>query len=160
MKKALVKFFIIINILILLTACQEPAVQIDFRHLPEISTQNYFVICPPNYCNTKPNEISPVFPFNKEHLNIHWQEFINKQPRIEIIAQDKEKMEFTYVQRSKYLRLPTIINIQLLPIDEQHSTLAMHSQSKYGWSDFGGNKSRCEMWMQELIESIGKMHKH
>ncbi len=141
-----------------LTGCKDPVVLVDFEELPELSSQNYYVVCPPNYCSIKPNEISPVFPFDMHHLDIHWQEVVSKQNGLKLIAEDKQKLLYTYVQRTKYLRLPQVINVQLLPIDKNHSTLAIYSQSKYGYFDFGANKNRVNEWLKDLRDSVGKQH--
>lgn len=145
--------------MLLLLGCQEPPVQVDFKRLPEVKTQNLYIVCPPKYCNLKPNEISPVFPFDQNHLNVHWQAVVKHLPRLTLIAEDKEKLLFTYVQRTKYLHLPEVINVQLIPMDKNHSTLAIYSQSKYGFSDFGANKARVDEWLQKMIDSVGTDHK-
>jgi uncharacterized protein (DUF1499 family) len=159
MKNRLLIVIFEVFLLACLAGCHEPMQQVDFNHLPDIVAENYYIVCPPHYCNIKPHEISPIFPFDVEHLNIHWQEVVNKLPRITLTAEDKDKLLYTYIQRTKFFRFPDTINVQLLPIDKHHSTIAIYSQSKYGYSDFGGNKARVELWLKELVDTVGKQHK-
>ncbi len=149
---------LLLNFIVLLMSCSDPSTQVNFKNLQEVSDANFYIVCPPSYCSIKPNEISPVFPFDMYHLNIHWQEVVAQLPRLTIVAEDKINLKFTYSQRSKYFRLPSVINVQLVGIDKGHSTIAISSQSKYGYIDFGGNESRVDAWLQDLIDSVGKQH--
>ena len=137
-----------------LTGCSEPPVQVDFKAIPITESKNYHLICPPEYCNIDPNEISPIYSVDIQSVDYHWQEVMEKEPRIINIAGDEKKHQYTYVQRSKYLRLPDTINVQIIPMDNNHTTLAIYSKSKYGYSDFGSNKARIDDLLVKLHESL------
>lgn len=157
--KNLLGILIIVGILSALFGCSDPAVQVDFKNIAYINTPNYYLVCPPKYCSITPNEISPVYPIEVRHVDIHLKQVIERQPRITLIAEDKENYRYTYIQRTKYLGFPDTINVQLLSLGENHTTVLIYSQSKYGYSDLGVNKARVKNWLFELSEDLGKQHK-
>lgn len=158
-KTKLLGVLIIVGILSSLFGCSDPVVQVDFKNISYINTPNYYLVCPPKYCSITPHEIGPVYPIEVKHVDIHWQQVIEKQPRVTLVAEDKAKHQYTYIQRTKYLGFPDTINVQLLSLDKNHTTVLIYSQSKYGYSDLGVNKARVKEWLSQLSEDLGKQHK-
>lgn len=125
---------------------------INFQHLTLPTTPNYYLVCPKDYCNNKPNDISPIFPYNREQLIKNFQTMINQQPRITRAASDQTNYKYSYIQRSKIFRFPDFITVKFIALNDTQSTLAIFSCSKYGSSDFGVNKKRVQSWLQQLQE--------
>ena len=63
---------------------------------------------------------------------------------------DQDGLQYQYRQRSLVFRFPDFVDVRYIPIDDHTSTLAIYSRAKYGYSDFGVNKKRVEMWLALL----------
>ena len=59
------------------------------------------------------------------------------------------------VQRSRIFRFPDTVTVQLFPLPDGGSTLAIYSHSNYGRSDLGVNADRVRRWLV-LIEAEAK----
>lgn len=152
------KIILIMSMLLSIIGCSEPPVQADFTNLTVIERPNYYIVCPPEYCNIKPHEISPVYPFKLKNVLYHWEQVIKSEPRVTLIAEDRLNNQFTYVQRSKVFRFPDIINIKFIELGNGLTTLAVYSQSKYGYSDLGVNQQRVDLWLEKLTLDLSKHH--
>ncbi len=129
--------------------------QIDFTALGPHNRPNRYLVCPPQYCGIAPMRVSPTFDEPVTVLRDRWMEMIKRQPRVRQIAVSADKLQFDYVQRSKFFRFPDTITLRLIPVSDNKTTLAILSRSHYGHSDFGVNRERIESWLAEL-SLIGK----
>jgi uncharacterized protein (DUF1499 family) len=146
--------FAIFGLLLVLIGCNEPPRQVDFGDLPIIDTSNYYLVCPPGYCNINPHEISPVYQLSIDTIVKNWKKLITRESRVSLVAADEQNYKYTFVQVSKVLRLPYTINVEFIKLEHNHTTLAIYSQSKYGFSDFGANKERINNWLDKLSEKL------
>ena len=149
----LISIFILIAIIFIvwLTIPKQPArLLIDFKSITLPKTPNYFLACPTNYCNVSSQLTSPVFYMPVNELAKAWQQFIHQQPRVQLLKSNESNFQFTYQQRTPYLRFPDFINVQLIAINENQSSIALLSQSKYGYSDLGVNEKRVKQWLNAL----------
>ena len=119
---------------------------VDFENLPLTDKPNQFLMCPPQLC--KGHAVSPVFELSAEDLRERWQRFIAAQPRVEVLAEHGQQID--YVQRSARFRFPDIITVRFISVAPSQSTLAIYSRSVYGKSDFGVNRERIESWLSAL----------
>jgi uncharacterized protein (DUF1499 family) len=159
MRKITVKkinILVIIGLFLAVVGCSEPPRQVDFGDLPIIDTSNYYLVCPPGYCNINPHEISPVYPLSIDTVVRNWKKLMASEPRVSLVAADEQNYKYTFIQISKMLRLPDTINVEFIRLEHNHTTLAIYSQSKYGFSDFGINQERINNWLNKL--SIGLEH--
>lgn len=120
---------------------------INFTSLTPPDKPNYYLVCPRDYCHAKANAFSPVFDVNESQLTKVVFAVISKQPRTKQISYDVQKKQITYVQRSLIFRFPDYITIQFIGLENNKSTLAIYSRSKYGYSDFGVNRKRVNHWL-------------
>ena len=134
----------------LITACSEPAHQIDFKKIRLPKSPNYYLMCPVSYCNVKQNAISPVFAVPVEKLAQFWQQMIIKQARTKLVAQNRTTHQYTYIQRSRLFHFPDTINVKLIALPNRQSTIAIYSRSKYGYGDLGVNEKRVQHWIKQL----------
>lgn len=125
---------------------------IDFQQLTLPNTPNYYLSCPAKYCNVTPNQESRIYPISQKILIADWNKAIALQPRVKLISSTAN--QFNYVQRSLIFRFPDYISVRFIEITPQQSTIALYSQSKYGYSDFGVNKKRVISWLQALDKQI------
>lgn len=147
------KTIVAIFFLILLGAAlmaSDPAQQIDFKNITLPNSPNYFLLCPKDYCNVKSNETSPIFNYSIVDLDSRFQNMVNKQKHITIVQSDAQNHQYTYIQRTPLLRFPDTINVKLIALSDNQSTLAIMSQSKYGYSDLGTNQRRINYWLSDL----------
>ena len=135
--------------MLFIAGCSSPPQQIDFHKIQLPKTPNYYLVCPKDYCNDKQNQLSPIFSVSVNQLNKAWQQMIAKH-HIKPVAQDLQTFQYTYIQRTRWLRFPDTINVKLIPISNTQSTIAIYSKSKYGYGDMGVNKKRVKAWLQQL----------
>ena len=62
---------------------------------------------------------------------------------------------YTYVERTPLFRFPDVINVQFVEVDDNSSTLILHSASVYGQSDLGKNKER----VTEMLSALSDLPK-
>ena len=77
-----------------------------------------------------------------------------QQPRITELSTDKALDQYQWIQRSLIFRFPDYVTVRFYVVDADHSTLAMVSHAKYGYSDFGVNEKRVQTWLALLNQSI------
>ena len=123
---------------------------IDFANLRLADKPNQFLLCPPDLCSIKPHADSPVFDIPADRLLLRRRDVLAAQPRIEIMAEDKDSQQFDYVQRTARFRFPDLITVRFISVSSAQSTLAVYSRSVYGKSDFGVNRDRIDTWLKSL----------
>ncbi len=64
-----------------------------------------------------------------------------------MVQEHPETLRLVLVQRSAFFRFPDTITLQVFPLPDGGSTLAVYSQSNYGHGDFGVNKDRVRDWI-------------
>lgn len=126
--------------------------QIDFKTLKTPTRPNWYLVCPKDLCEGKQQQVSPVFKISLQQLQTAWTHLIAKQPRVTKIASNIDNTQMTYIQRSRIMHYPDTINIRLIAINPNESTIAIYSASHYGYSDMGVNKHRVQSWLNQLIK--------
>lgn len=144
------KYFLLLLVTLLNLQSGYAMNSFDFKKDVVPSKPNHYLICPANYCKTKPNQQSPVFSMSVKQLANYWEQVMTKQPRVTVINKKVDAYHYFYMQRSKVFKFPDFITVQLIPIDEHHSTIAMYSQAKYGYYDFDVNQKRLVSWLDAL----------
>lgn len=151
----MLKYLLTLCLILTLTGC-EPMypTAFDFIAFKRSSKPNSYLVCPRGYCHNKIDEPAPIFNVNVKELQKAWDEVIQAQPRIQTLAANQTNHTFEYVQRSLVMRFPDTIHVALIPINEKQSTLAIYSESVYGYYDFNVNKKRVQSWITELSAKI------
>ena len=120
----------------------------DFKALKRPSSPNYYLACPADYCNIKPDVVTPIYPVSVARLRVLWLQAIKPEPRWVLLHADNVQLE--YVQRSWLFRFPDYISVQLIEMGKERSSLALLSRSKYGHYDFGVNRKRVKRLLERL----------
>lgn len=124
---------------------------INFATFKKPNTPNFYISCPTAYC---PQIISkgttPTYNLSVETLIQRWNIMIKKQPRIELITKSTEKRQHVYVQYSWFFHFPDFIYVQFIPLNQSQSSIAIYSQSYFGYSDLGVNKKRVDHLLRKL----------
>lgn len=125
---------------------------IDFQDFELPTSPNSYYVAPAEFSQAKPDSISPVYDVSVEALHKFWGMMIAEQARVKLVA--KSQYQFSYVQRTKWLRFPDYIEVKLITVSTHQSSIAIFSRSKYGYSDFGVNKNRINLWLDLLDKKI------
>ena len=68
-----------------------------------------------------------------------------------LVASDDTRLHDRFVVRSRFLRFPDTVDVEIVPSDAEHATLAVYSRSQLGGFDFGTNLRR----VRALLEALG-----
>lgn len=147
--------FIYSMVLLLLAGCGQMPTE-DLTNLTLPSSPNYYLMCPPNYCNVTPNDITPVYNISADDLFNAWNQLMSQQRNIEVLGSVPSKGQVDYVQQSIF-GFPERITVQFIALSDTTSTLAVYSQSIYGFYDFGANKNRLQNWIAQLNQIVSNM---
>ncbi len=109
-----------------------------------------FLVCPPGYCQARPDREAPAFAFGWRRLREAWLEMIRAQKRVVLVSTELEGRRLVHVQHSPLLAFPDIVTIEFVALAADRSSLALYSRSRYGRRDFGQNRKRVERWLAAL----------
>jgi hypothetical protein len=127
--------------------------EVSFIDFAEVSTErrpNRFLVCPTFDLCAELNDRTAIFDAEVPQLKARWDELIALEPRMELVLADEEKMQYVYIQRSPFLRLPDVFTVQFYDEGNFRSTLAIYSRGIYGSGDFGSNSSRVFRFLDGL----------
>lgn len=124
----------------------------DFRTLTLKSSPNQYLVCPEGTCaNATPHRTSPEFAMPAGALAQKFLDSALAEPRTKLAEGSAEDLAFRLVQKSALLRFADDIDVQIIPLGDDRSTLAIYSRSRVGYSDLGVNRKRIERWLAGLI---------
>jgi len=129
---------------------------IDFATLELTPKPNQYLVCPPAVCakaQTVHRE-APIYPASVAELISAFLGVVGKQERVSAGPSDLATYQFDFVQRSAIMRYPDTISVRFMPVDADHTTLAIYSRSHYGYSDMGVNKARIDLWLDQLGQAL------
>jgi uncharacterized protein (DUF1499 family) len=122
---------------------------VEFTTLRRRTTPNDALICSADICpQAQPDAEPPVFPVPSAHLRSLVSEAALAEPGTSLI--DKGPQQDRYLVRTRFMRFPDTVVVQVFDRGEDASTLALYSRSQVGSSDFGVNKRRLERWVARI----------
>ena len=130
-----------------LAACSADTAGVDFATLVRPSSPNTHLVCPKDRCAATPDEEGPTYVVPPAQLLERARTLLSAEPRTEVVQDQPETLRLVLVQRSAFFRFPDTITLQVFPLPDGGSTLAIYSQSNYGYGDFGVNKDRVRAWI-------------
>ena len=133
----------------------KPIGTIDFARLARPVSPNTYLICPPGFSASAPDQEAPIFPHSRDRLISAWIDLIRNQARVVEIDKSDDGFQRTYVQRTRLAGFPDIITVQFIALSSEACTLAVYSRSQYGRSDFGANRKRVAAWLTDLEKRLG-----
>ena len=68
-----------------------------------------------------------------------------------LVASDDTRLHDRFVVRTRFLRFPDTVDVEIVPSDAEHATLAVYSRSQLGGFDLGANLRR----VRALLEALG-----
>lgn len=126
---------------------------VDFATLVRRDTPNDALACWEGVCAAKADIAAPVFPIPADELFQLVQNAVGDEPRLTLMAKEREQGVLRYVQRSRILRFPDTINLKVAALPDGRSTVLVYSRSQIGRSDLGVNRARIERWTGLIAEA-------
>lgn len=140
-----------------LSGCSAKQTFVQFQALTPDHAPNHFLACPPDFCPAVAVDASaPIFQRSLSELSRDWASIVQQTPRMTAVLIQPEQHYYGYTLRSRWLKFPDSVTVQLIRIDDAHSSLAIFSRSDYGYYDFGVNEKRVRHWLEQLTT----MHQH
>ena len=93
--------------------------------------------------------MSPTFTVSAAELRRRLNDLISSMSRTRVLYGDDADILFE--ERSAVFGFPDYIDIRMIEIDANTSTLAIYSRSKFGYYDFGVNERRVEALLRNLV---------
>jgi uncharacterized protein (DUF1499 family) len=148
----LLPLFFIGFLTFLLSSCSQGGTP-NFQAMKLPTTPNYYLVCPPKFCNVTPSEYSPVYPANADDLFNAFNQIISTDPYVHFVNSIPEDGEYFLEQRSLW-GFPDDITIQFIALTESTSTLAIYSKSRRSYIDLGANKRMVNRWLIQLKQQF------
>ncbi len=120
---------------------------VEFATLVRRDQPNDALACLPEYCEAKIDIPAPVIAKPQADVFLAVQQALAGEPGLEQVAGDAAAGTLRYVQRSKLMRFPDTISVQVMPASGGGSAVLLYSRSQLGKSDFGVNRARLERWI-------------
>ncbi len=124
--------------------------ELNFKTLELPLPPNKYLVCPKDYCRAKTDAMSITYDVSVAALKTAWNTMVAQQLRVTLLAAFQNGRQERYIQLSRVFHFPDFITVDFISVDEDHSTLAIYSHSKYGHSDLGVNQQRVQTWLREL----------
>jgi uncharacterized protein (DUF1499 family) len=122
---------------------------IDFDTLKVGIAPNYYLMLPRHIkAHARSDAYSPIFTVAVSDLVRLFLKAIRYEPKVTLLSFDKDKLQFDFIQRSLIIGFPDDITVRFYGYENQKSTLALYSRSRYGFYDMGVNKRRVQRWVR------------
>jgi uncharacterized protein (DUF1499 family) len=125
---------------------------VDWATLTRHATPNDALVCPAGHCpNARPDQEPKVYPLAPADLLARVKRVALAEPDTKELpgAPDRERGA-RFVQYTRLMRYPDTVDIEVIPVGESQSTLALYSRSLVGRKDFGVNRARLTRWLAAL----------
>ena len=122
---------------------------VDWATLTRHATPNDALVCPASHCpNAKADEEAKVYPLAPTDLLARVKRVALAEPDTkELPGAPGRERGARFVQYTRLMRYPDTIDVEVIPVGENQSTLALYSRSLVGRKDFGVNRARLERWL-------------
>lgn len=124
----------------------------DFKSLRLTENPNQYLVCTGDLCSADFHLESPKFSVPLDRLKALWEKMLKEQQNLELQQDMDDNYYQDLVQRTRLVRYPDVISVQLHEQGPNSSTLTIYSRSLYGRSDFDVNKERIDTWLARLKE--------
>jgi len=134
-----------------LAGCSAGAVDfVDLATLERPSSPNTYLVCPPERTTAAIDRAPPVYDLAPDELERVWLDALADAPRLSRRAAEPERRRHLFVQRTPVFRFPDVIQLEILDVPPDGSTICLYSRSLYGYSDLGANRARVEDWLARI----------
>ncbi len=124
---------------------------ISFKSLKRPPKPNTCLAAPENHClAAEPDFAPPTVEMTGRGLFSKLSEIISAERRWGSIETDAEQLRLKFIATTGLMRFKDDVDIEVIPVDDGHATLAIYSRSRVGYSDLGANRKR-------VMDLIGRM---
>lgn len=124
---------------------------INFKSLKRPPKPNTCLAAPENHClAAEPDFAAPVYSMTDRGLFSKLSEIIAADRSFGNVASDAEKLRIKFVATTGLMRFKDDVDIEIIPLDQGQSTLAIYSRSRVGYSDLGANQKRVRKLIGQL----------
>jgi len=127
----------------------------DFKSLKLRRTPNQYLVTPAGWGPERPNRESPVFARKAEDVYLASRAVALGEPRVQLLSEDPARRKLELVQRTRIIRFPDHISIEVAPLDSERCAVLVYSRSRFGLRDFGTNRRRIDHWLGLLAKKLG-----
>lgn len=128
---------------------------VDFSSVARSASDNDALICPTGFCGAaRTDGTAPIFNVPVARLRDAVRVIEVNDPDVLPLARDEAKVQDRFLVRTRLMRFPDTVSVRFIDLGAGRSTLALHSRSKIGRSDFGANKARLAAWISHLREKL------
>jgi uncharacterized protein (DUF1499 family) len=125
---------------------------VDFATLRRRASPNDALVCPSGHCPlAKPDREPKIYDMTAAELSTRLMRIALAEPDTGMLHCDPPcEARVRFVQYSRLMRFPDTIDVEIVPVGDDKSTLAIYSRSLVGHGDLGVNRARIERWLAAL----------
>ena len=123
---------------------------IDLATLERPSSPNTYLVCPAERTTAAVDRAPPVYELAPGELERVWLEALAEEPRLSRRDAEPARRRYLFVQRTPILRFPDVVQLEVLEVPPDGSTICLYSRSLYGYGDLGANRRRIEDWLARI----------
>jgi len=120
---------------------------VDFATLERRSTPNDALVCPSWLCRDAPDIAAPLYELPADALRRIVIGVVLRDGDAVQVAEGGVNRGDRFVVRTRWLRFPDTVDLMVIPLGPDRSTLALYSRSLVGRGDFGTNLARLRRWL-------------
>ena len=124
--------------------------EVDFATLARRDTPNDALACLPQFCAAGADMPALVTTLPAAEVFRAVREVVAQEPGVEQVAADAGAGTLRYVARSRLLKFPDTINVQVAATKEGGTAVLLYSRSQIGRGDMGVNRARLERWIAAI----------
>lgn len=124
----------------------------DFSRLRLRKGRKQYLVAPPGHTVDPPHRAAPAFAWPIHRLAGEFRRHALAQPGIALKEVSVDGRLLELVHRGGLFKISTRISAQFLPLDEERSTLAVYSRTRYGTRS--ANRQRIDKWLKALAADM------
>ena len=123
---------------------------VDLATLERPSRPNTYLVCPAERTTAAVDRAPPVYALAPDELERIWLAALAEEPRLSRRDAEPARRRYLFVQRTPILRFPDVVQLEVLEVPPDGSTICLYSRSLYGYGDLGANRRRIEDWLARI----------
>ena len=123
---------------------------VDLATLERPASPNSYLVCPADHTTAEVDREPPVYALAPAELERVWLAALADEPRLTRRVTEPARRRHLFVQRTPVLRFPDVIQLDVLEVPPDRSTVCLYSRSVYGYSDLDKNRARLEDWLARI----------
>jgi uncharacterized protein (DUF1499 family) len=124
---------------------------VAFETITRRVSGNDALACPPGMCGSAKADVAPPsYADTADELRRRVRRFFAAQGAV-LVGSDDMRLHDRFVARTRVWRFPDTVDVEIVPSDAEHATLAAYSRSQIGGFDLGTNLRR----IRALLDALG-----